>query len=112
MNLQPSRYRLFASLCLFASALTVTSQALAWGAKGHQIVAFVGADNTSGEGQAFWSANDNGFRQLTTVPDRVWKAPSTKPQEAPNHWFQVDSYFGDSTTSEILSFPKAYADAV
>jgi hypothetical protein len=86
------------------------SRAEAWGAKGHQIVAYVGADLS---GEAFWASNDENMRTLSTVPDRLWKASATKQAEAPNHWFQADAYAPDINRCEdILKFPPKYSDAV
>ena len=90
--------------------LLVASQAWCWGAKGHRIIAATGAQLAL-DGQEFWAANADGLRQLTTVPDRVWKTPATKPGEAPNHWFEADRYVSTSNISDILDFPSAFADA-
>ncbi len=88
------------------------SQSFGWGAKGHEVVSYVGGQITYANGAAFWQANVDGLRQLSTVPDRVWKAPSTKANEGYNHFFQADSYFTDPTSAVMATFPKAYTDAV
>jgi hypothetical protein len=93
-----------------ALVLGTSSIALAWGAKGHQIIAYTGADLAS-NGQTFWQANLEPMRQLSTVPDRVWKSNATKAGEAPTHWFQVDAYFSESNMSDVLTFPNSYVDA-
>ena len=95
----------------FLVTLVFSSQLLAWGATGHQIVAYVGASLAT-EGLAFWQANADGMRQLSTVPDRVWKSLPTSSTEKPNHFFQADAYVADINSSELMSFPKSYADAV
>jgi hypothetical protein len=100
--------RLFLGVLTF---LSLSSNAFAWGAKGHEIVADVGTQLTS-VGQAFWVSNAAGMEQLTTVPDRKWKVPATKPDEAPTHWFQVDSYFPNLDKNSIINFPTTYAAAV
>ncbi len=88
-------------------------QARAWGAKGHQIVAYVGTEIAAEQNEPFWASNADGMRTLTTVPDRVWKNPATKASEAPTHWFQADAYIQDlKQCDSILAFPKAYDDAV
>ncbi|AZZ35480.1 hypothetical protein CIK05_01245 [Bdellovibrio sp. qaytius] len=85
--------------------------AYGWGSKGHQVVAYVGA-NIATDGEAFWKANLEPLRQLTTVPDRVWKAPATKDGEANTHWFQVDAYYQPSDYNQIIRFPSNYSDAI
>lgn len=82
-----------------------------WGAKGHQIVAYVGANLTT-DGEAFWKANLESLRKLTTVPDRLWKAAATKNGEANTHWFQVDAYYQPSDYNQIIRFPSNYSDAI
>lgn len=93
-------------LILFSSHLVY-----GWGSKGHQIVAYVGANITT-DGAAFWQANLEPLRKLTTVPDRVWKAPVTKAGEANTHWFQVDAYYAPQDYNQIIRFPSSYSDAV
>ena len=89
----------------------VGSTAFAWGATGHQVIASVGS--TTANQNQFWTANADGMRQLTTVPDRVWKGPQTKADEAPTHWFQADAYVPNlAQCNDILNFPKVYKDAV
>ena len=91
-------------------AIFGVSKANAWGAKGHQIVSFVGS---SVEGEPFWSANSENMRTLSTVPDRVWKGSQTKAAEGPTHFFQADFYVKDmNQCNDILKFPPRYADAV
>lgn len=91
--------------------LLSSSLVYGWGSKGHQIVAYVGANLTT-DGQAFWQANLEPLRKLTTVPDRVWKAPATKPGEANTHWFQVDAYYQPADYNQIIHFPSSYSDAI
>ncbi len=80
----------------------VSVNAFSWGAKGHQIIAYVGGQSAE-VGKTFWQSNLVSLRQLSTVPDRIWKAPVTKTQEAPSHFFQVDYYFTPSEYSNILN---------
>lgn len=89
----------------------VSGSAFGWGAKGHQIVAYAGAGLTT-DGQAFWGANLVPIRQLSTVPDRVWKSGGNKSNEGPTHWFQADSYYSENEYSQIIYFPNSYADAI
>lgn len=92
--------------------ITLTSTlSFAWGPEGHQTIATVGGDVASIG--SFWRTNKDTLTQLSTVPDRTWKAPSTKPREAGQHWFQIDPYL-DTTAhpEEILNFPKTYSAAV
>lgn len=91
--------------------LLSSSLVYGWGSKGHQIVAYVGANLTT-DGEAFWRANLEPLRKLTTVPDRVWKAPATKDGEANTHWFQVDAYYQPSDYNQIIHFPSNYSDAI
>lgn len=88
-----------------------SGSAFGWGAKGHRLVAYVGANLTT-DGQVFWGANLEPMRQLSTVPDRVWKSGGTKPTEAPTHWFQADAYYSESEYDQIIFFPNSYAEAV
>ncbi|MBC7458612.1 MAG: hypothetical protein H7235_10055 [Bdellovibrionaceae bacterium] len=90
---------------------TTTSTAFAWGAVGHELIAYVGGD-TATNGQEFWQSNLDPLHQLTTVPDRIWKEPATKPNEAPNHWFQVDHYYTSDKYFQIPLFPSSYEQAV
>ncbi|MBC7457879.1 MAG: hypothetical protein H7235_06345 [Bdellovibrionaceae bacterium] len=96
---------------IFLITVAFSSLSHGWGAKGHQIVAFVGAQ-TASEGPAFWQSNAESLRILSTVPDRVWKAAATKPQEAPTHWFQADAYYKPTEFNQIILFPQIYSDAV
>ncbi len=85
-----------------------SSQAFSWGAKGHEIVAGVGA---SLSGVPFFTANQATAEQLSTVPDRVWKATSYA-QESPNHWFQGDAYTSNIGLGSLAQFPRGYSQAV
>lgn len=96
---------------LILGVLLLTKNTWAWGAKGHEIVALTGSTLAT-EGQAFWQANKSSMQQLTTVPDRVWKRPSTKSGEGMNHWFHADFYAPSLSTSDILKFPKSYRNAI
>jgi hypothetical protein len=88
----------------------ISSNSFAWGPLGHETIAVVGAQVTSVG--TFWSLNQATLKQLSTVPDRVWKAPSTKPLEEGHHWFEIDSYVGNAHPETILEMPKRYNDAV
>ena len=94
------------------SALIVltTSSAFGWGAIGHQIVAYTGANSTT-DGQLFWKSNLESLRTLSTVPDRLWKTSATKADEGLTHWFEVDSYYKPVEFSQIISFPSSYSAA-
>jgi hypothetical protein len=93
------------------AVLIFSSVATAWGAKGHQIIAYVGGDLSS-SGAAFWKANLEPLRTLSTVPDRVWKASTTKPQEEPMHFFEIDTYYSSSEFDQIQNFPSSYIEAI
>jgi len=97
-------------LTLFGT-LIFSSIALAWGAKGHQIVAHVGADLAT-QGQPFWQSNLEPIRILSTVPDRVWKAVNTKSEESPTHFFEIDTYYSESDFDQIPNFPSSYIEAI
>lgn len=98
-------------LCL--AVVFSSSFAFAWGPAGHEIVSSVGATITRGQGSEFWIANADGMKTLSTVPDRVWKVPAIKEDEAPTHWFQADAYIPDlNQCADLLSFPRDYDTAV
>ncbi len=100
-------------LIRFISVLIVlaSSSAFGWGAIGHQIIAYTGA-NSATEGKVFWSKNIESMRTLSTVPDRLWKTPALKPHEGLTHWFQVDAYYKPVDFGNIISFPSAYSQAI
>lgn len=96
-------------IAIFGVSLGV-STAGAWGARGHQIVAYVGADVS---GESFWVSNVQTMRALSTVPDRLWKDSQTKKYEGPTHFFQAEAYVRDINHCEdLLKFPSKYSDAV
>lgn len=100
-------------LTLSLVAVLSGSVAQAWGPAGHEIVSSVGASVTRGQGSEFWIANADGMKTLSTVPDRVWKQPATKEDEAPTHWFQADAYVPDlNQCADLLAFPRDYDEAV
>ena len=88
--------------------LLSASQAFSWGATGHQIVAGAGA---SLSGVAFWTNNVQGIEQLSTVPDRVWKATSYQ-LESMNHWFQGDAYTNVLGKGSLSQFPRSYQESI
>lgn len=105
--------RTAAAVMLSLGMILTGIQAHAWGAKGHQIVSFVGSQVAAKHNEPFWQSNADGMRTLSTVPDRVWKGAKTKADEAPTHWFQADGYVKDlKQCDDILAFPKSYDDAV
>lgn len=98
--------------CIVVLAMSTTaSQAFAWGASGHQLIAHVGG-NTTTHGQEFWQSNLEPLRLLSLVPDRLWKDPATKNLEASNHWFQADYYYKADQYANISLFPSSYDQAV
>ncbi len=96
---------------VFLLSVLFSSLSFGWGAKGHQIVAYVGAQ-TASEGPAFWQSNADSLRILSTVPDRVWKGAATKADEAPTHWFQADAFYKPTDYAQIILFPPKFSDAV
>jgi hypothetical protein len=46
------------------------------------------------------------------VPDRLWKASTTKANEGLTHWFQADFYYKPTEFNQIVSFPSSYSSAV
>jgi hypothetical protein len=102
---------MFRGVFFFTVGFLISSSAWSWGAKGHQIVAYVGADLTT-EGRAFWQSNLEPMRTLSTVPDRVWKAPATKTQEGPTHYFEIDTYYTPSEYDQIPNYPSSYVEAI
>ena len=101
------------SLVLGLCVVLGVCEAGAWGAHGHQIVSYVGSELTGENGEPFWTSNADNMRTLSTVPDRVWKGPKTKKDEAPTHFFQADAYVKDvNQCDDLLNFPKRYDDAV
>jgi hypothetical protein len=98
--------------CIVTLAISATtSTVFAWGAAGHQLIAYVGGQTTI-NGQEFWQSNIEPLRQLSIVPDRLWKDPATKNLEASNHWFQADHYFTSDQYVNIPLFPPSYDQAV
>ena len=96
---------------IIATTLMLGSlSAFGWGSKGHQIVSYVGASLAT-DGQVFWGANLQAMRQLSTVPDRLWKASNLKAREGYQHFFQVDAYFTQEQFADIILFPNSYANA-
>ncbi len=91
--------------------MLASSSAFGWGAIGHQIVAYTGA-NSASDGQLFWKSNLEPVRKLSTVPDRLWKTSATKADEGLTHWFEIDSYYKPAEFAEIISFPSSYSAAV
>ncbi|MGZ5280062.1 MAG: S1/P1 nuclease, partial [Pseudobdellovibrionaceae bacterium] len=75
------------------------------------IVAHVGADLVT-QGQPFWRSNLEPIRNLSTVPDRVWKSANTKSAEGPTHFFEIDTYYSESDFDEIQNFPSSYVEAI
>lgn len=98
---------------VLATLITLLScaSAFAWGSKGHQIIAYVGASLAT-EGKSFWQANLTPMQQMSTVPDRVWKSSATKPMEEENHWFQVDYYYTPENFEDVNNYPTSYPAAV
>jgi hypothetical protein len=92
------------------AGIIFSSHAFAWGAKGHEIVASVGAA-IAFQGTDFWQANQQSLEQLSTVPDRIWKATNST-DEGPLHWFQADAYNQDIGPGALSHFPKSYEAAI
>lgn len=95
----------------FLVTVIFASIASAWGAKGHQIVSYVGADLAQ-NGRAFWQSNLDPIRNLSTVPDRVWKSSATRSQEEHMHFFEIDTYYSPSDFDQIQNFPSSYIEAI
>lgn len=93
---------------LLAGALTLPRPAHAWGARGHELVATIGAKLAT-RGQAFWSANQAAMGTLTNVPDNTWKTGSSAATERLIHWFEPDHYVDDP--ARFGEIPHAYSAA-
>jgi hypothetical protein len=73
--------------------LSLSSNAFAWGKRGHQVVAETAALVVSGEPNNAWMrAHSFDFAYYANVPDLVWKRPATYPQEKPQHFMDLDVY--------------------
>lgn len=96
-------------LCLGLVLLLSGSTTFAWGARGHALVADLGARLTK-DGNAFWVANADNMANLSIVPDAIWKLPPTAAAEQPNHWLHIDFFYKNSKQFE--NFPASYKAAV
>jgi hypothetical protein len=97
-------FKSLTSTALFFLCLLSVSTSFGWGSKGHEIVAYVGSTTS---GPAFWSANADGMRTLSTIPDRYWKSLPTAEDEKPTHWFQLNFYINDLT--KVASLTRSYS---
>ncbi len=104
------RFKFLILLASFSFSFAYSTNAFGWGAKGHQIVASVGA-SLAFQGSDFWQANQESLQQLSTVPDRLWKATHSA-DESPMHWFQADAYNQDIGPGALAHFPKSYETAI
>lgn len=96
-------------LVVFSFLSLPFQQAHAWGSKGHQALAEVGA-KLAIKGTAFWNANISNMGTMANVPDNKWKSGSSSSKEKPLHYFEIDAYFSDPVEFEL--FPKLYSEAV
>lgn len=83
--------------------------AFAWGHRGHELVATIGAELTT-DGHDFWDANRENMGLFTNVPDNTWKTGKSRNAERPTHWFEPDLYF--DSANDFYLFPRNYSDAV
>lgn len=73
--------------------LTVSFNAMAWGRRGHQIVAETAARLVSDEPQAsFMSDHSFDFGYYANVPDFIWKRPKTYEIERNQHFMDFELY--------------------
>lgn len=99
----------FVAFSSLAVAFVWNCTAHAWGARGHQIVAKMGAELAK-EGKAFWDRNNEEIASLSIVPDKYWKTGPNSGTEQFTHWFQIDGYY--SNPNDYPLFPLKYLKAV
>ena len=97
----------FTTLSVFT--LAHSPSAWAWGHRGHQVLASVGAQLVDSSSE-FWVTNAKQVGTLSTVPDEFWKNGTSADEEKPTHWFQIDAYF--SSPTDFDQFPHVYNEAV
>jgi hypothetical protein len=84
----------------FVLGALVSTQALAWGGKGHSTVNRVAITMVANpEAKKFLDANSQQIIRFANTPDVKWKSGDSAAREKPMHWFEMDAYnsnrFGD-----------------
>lgn len=75
------------------SLLVLSSESLAWGKRGHQIVGETAALIVSSEkGGHFLKDHSFDFGYYNNVPDIVWKRPETYKAESNNHFMDMELF--------------------
>jgi hypothetical protein len=100
-----------ASFFVLVVAMAFSAQEVfAWGFKGHQSVNRVAISMVANPGvKRFLEGNKDQIIQFANTPDTRWKGGSSREQERPMHWFEMDAY-GDNRLGvglTDLTFAKA-----
>ena len=92
------------SLCsVLVLGILGSSQAFAWGGKGHMAVNRVALSMVSNpEAKKFLDANSQQVIRFATIPDVKWKSGPNADKEKPMHWFEMDGY-GSNRLGEDLT---------
>ena len=73
--------------------LLMSTQAFAWGQKGHKSVNRVAISMVANpEAKKFLEANSEDVIRFASTPDTKWKDGPDAGKEKPMHWFEMDAY--------------------
>jgi S1/P1 Nuclease len=82
-----------------------STQAFAWGQKGHSTVNRVAISMVANpQAKRFLDANSTQIIEFAKVPDIKWKNGPDAEKEKPMHWFQMDGYNGNRFGEELADF--------
>ncbi len=81
-------------LCsFFVLGVSLSSQVLAWGGKGHRAVNRVAITMVANPAaKKFLDANSHQIIRFANTPDVKWKSGASGAVEKPMHWFEMDAY--------------------
>jgi hypothetical protein len=78
---------------VFTAVLLMSSNAFAWGRRGHQMVAETAATVVSSEPQSeFMRAHSFDLAYYANVPDFIWKRPATYAMERNQHYINLEVF--------------------
>jgi S1/P1 Nuclease len=90
---------------LFVVGMIGSSQAFAWGAKGHTTVNRIAISMVANpEAKRFLDANSQQIIAFAKIPDIKWKNGASAEAEKPMHWFQMDGYNGNRFGDALADF--------
>ena len=85
--------------------LIVSTQAFAWGQKGHMTVNRIAISMVSNpQAKRFLDANSAQIVEFSKIPDIKWKSGPNAEKEKPMHWFQMDGYNSNRFGEELADF--------